>query len=213
MARMSSVERRIEIVHAALRVIERDGVHAATTRAIVAEAHMPLGSFHYAFSSRDEMMHELIAQVVEGQTVAAFSTLQFGDDVRSIVRQALEAFFRTIVENPGQEQVLFELMVYSMRTPRLASLPREQWANYRSAAEELLTFIAANAGVRWSVPVADLAHMVVAITDGLTLSWLANRDEAAAAIVMDIAASSFASLAVPLSETVPPISPTKDISV
>jgi DNA-binding transcriptional regulator YbjK len=211
MARMSSVERRIELVHAALRVIEREGVHAATTRAIVAEAHMPLGSFHYAFSSRDEMMHELIAHVVETQTVAAFSTIHFGDDVRSIIRQALEAFFRTIVENPGQEQVLFELMVYSLRTPRLAELPREQWANYRSAAEELLSVIAANAGIRWIVPIADLAHMVVAITDGLTLSWLANRDPDAAATVMDIAADTFSSLAVRISETVHPTS-TKDIS-
>ena len=40
----------------ALTVIARDGVHAATTRAIVAEAGMALASFHYAFRSRDELI-------------------------------------------------------------------------------------------------------------------------------------------------------------
>ena len=56
---MSSIDRRGEIVQAALRVIADQGMQGATTRAIVAEANMPLASFHYAFASRDEMMEEL----------------------------------------------------------------------------------------------------------------------------------------------------------
>ncbi len=211
MARMSSVDRRIEIVQAALRVIARDGVPGATTRAIVAEAHMPLASFHYAFASRDDMMHDLIAHVVESQTVAAFATLRFGGDLRDTIRQALEAFFATVSDDPAQEQVLFELMIYSMRTPSLADLPRAQWSNYRAAAVELLDAIALRADVRWSIPTDQLAHMVVAITDGITLSWLANRDREAAAIVMNIAADSLAALAVPTNEPVPSAR-TKDLT-
>ena len=46
---MSSVERRLEIVQAALRVIADVGVQGATTRVVVAEAGMSLTSFHYAF--------------------------------------------------------------------------------------------------------------------------------------------------------------------
>ena len=71
MARMSSVDRREKIVVAALRVIATHGINAATTRAIVAEADMSLASFHYAFTSRDEMMRELVAHVVENETIAA----------------------------------------------------------------------------------------------------------------------------------------------
>lgn len=198
MARMSSVDRRLEIVQAALRVMGEVGVQGATTRAIVAEAGMSLASFHYAFASRDEMMEELIAYVVENQTVAAFSTITFGSDIRTTLRDGLEAFFETIVDDPAGEQVLFELMLFALRTPALRELPNKQWTNYRAAATELLGAAAVNAGIQWSRPISEVAQMLITITDGITLAWLANRDRAAAATVMDIAADSLAALAVPL---------------
>ena len=201
MARMSSIDRRLEIVQAALRVIGDQGVQGATTRAIVAEAKMPLASFHYAFGSRDEMMQELIAYVVENQTVAAFSTIRYGSDIRSTIREGLQAFFETIVSNPRDEQVLFELMFFAMRTPSLSALPKVQWAKYRDGAVELLSAAAVNAAIRWSRPVEEVAQLLVTYTDGLTLAWLANRDLAAAATVMDIAADSLAALAVPASHS------------
>lgn len=199
MARMSSVDRRLEIVQAALRVIGEVGVQGATTRAIVAEAGMSLASFHYAFASRDEMMEELIAYVVENQTVAAFSTIRYGSDIRTTVRDGLQAFFEAIVADPGHEQVLFELMLFALRTPGLEPLPKKQWKNYRDGATELLNAAAVNAGIEWSRPITEVAQLLITITDGLTLAWLANRDLAAAATVMDIAADSLAALAVPTS--------------
>jgi AcrR family transcriptional regulator len=195
---MSSVDRRLEIVHAALRVIADVGVQGATTRAIVAEAGMSLASFHYAFASRDEMMEELIAYAVENQTVAAFSTIRYGSDIRTTLRDGLQAFFETIAAEPAGEQVLFELMLFALRTPSLEQLPSRQWANYRAAATELLNAAAVNAGIEWRRPLPEVAQMLITITDGLTLAWLATRDREAAATVMDIAADSLAALAVPL---------------
>src|SRR5690606_36629912 len=109
-----------------------------TTRAIVAEANMSLASFHYAFASRDEMMRELIAYVVENHTVAAFATLQFDSDIRTTLRDGLQGFFEAIVADSAHEQVLFELMLFALRTPALQGLPATQWANYHSGAVELL---------------------------------------------------------------------------
>lgn len=199
MARMSSVDRRLEIVQAALRVMAEQGVQGATTRAIVAEAGMSLASFHYAFASHDEMMQELIAYVVENQTVAAFSSIRFGSDIRTTVRDGLQAFFETMVAESANEQVLFELMLFALRTPALTDLPAKQWANYHSGATELLNAAAVNADIEWSRPIDEVAHLLVTVLDGLTLAWLANRDRAAAATVMDIAADSLAALALPVS--------------
>ena len=75
MGRVSCAERRAALVRAALRVIHRDGVNGATTRAIVAEAHMSLASFHYAFRSRDEMIRELIAFVVQDEQRVSLEAL------------------------------------------------------------------------------------------------------------------------------------------
>ena len=64
MTRIPAPERRAALARAARTVIARDGLQAATTRAIVAEADMPLASFHYAFASRDELLAELVRRVV-----------------------------------------------------------------------------------------------------------------------------------------------------
>jgi len=192
---MSASARRIALLQAAFRVIAAEGMGAATTRAIVAEADMSLASFHYAFTSRDEMMRELIGHVIENQAVAAFESLRFGADIRTAVRDGLQAFFEVVVADPGHEQVMFELMQYALRTPELVELPKEQYAGYRFAVAGLLETAAADTGVTWLLPVDDVARMVVAITDGITLAWLADRDTAAANRVIEFAATSIASLA------------------
>lgn len=202
MVRMSSGDRRLEIVQAALRVIAERGVSGATTRAIVAEAGMSLASFHYAFSSRDEMMRELVAHVVEHETVAAFSGLSFDGGVRQSIRDALTAFFEfAVVSDPGHEQVMFELMQYALRTPGIEHLAKEQYDRYRSAVGSLLVQAADSLDIEWTLPVDDVARMVVAITDGLTLGWLADRDTGAAHRVIEFAADSLSSLATPRTTT------------
>ena len=201
MARMSAADRRSALLDAAFRVIAAEGVSGATTRAIVAEAQMSLASFHYAFTSRDEMMRELISHVIENQTIAAFSTLRYGNDLRTAIRDGLQAFLEVVTADPGHEQVMFELMQYSLRTPELAGLPREQYSGYRFAVSGLLETAAADTGMRWLLPLDDVARMVVTLTDGITLAWLADRDTAAASRVIEFAATSIASLAQPVDST------------
>jgi AcrR family transcriptional regulator len=73
---MSADARRAELLQAALRVMSRDGVAAGTTRAIVAEAGMPLATFHYCFRSRNELLRDLITLVttMERDVAAAAMT-------------------------------------------------------------------------------------------------------------------------------------------
>jgi len=188
------------LVQAALRVIADRGVASATTRAIVAEAGMSLASFHYAFRSRDEMMLELIAYVVEGESSAAFSVLRPGNDIATSVRDALHAFLDYVIADPGHEQVMQELVQYCMRTPGLEHLAAEQYEAYWAAVTELLVEGASAAHVTWSLPVSEVAKLVVTVTDGVTLAWLANRDSSGARRILDLAAAALASLAVPITQ-------------
>lgn len=200
-ARISLVDRRESMIHAALRVIERDGVHAATTRAIVAEADMPLASFHYAFHSRDEMIRELIAFVVENEGRAATATLSSDHDIRSAVRAGLQAYFNTLVADPNREQAMFELLHYALRTHELSDLPAAQYEQYRRTAAAVLHEGAVTASITWQLPLDQIARLLVTFISGLTLAWLADRDDAAASATMDFAADSIAALATPLPGT------------
>jgi DNA-binding transcriptional regulator YbjK len=197
MTRLPPDQRRSALVEAALRVIDRDGIRAATTRAIVAEADMPLGTFHYVFRSRDAMLRDLIAVVVDQERRVASDAVRAGVDIRATVRNALQAYFDLVVADPSREQAMFELLHYALRTKELADLPAAQYRTYRSAALELLQVAAERAGVRWTMPLEDVARLVVTFTDGLTLGWLADRDDAAAARIMDAAANALSSLTEP----------------
>ena len=195
MSRVSSAERRAALVRAALRVIDRDGVHAATTRMIVAEAGMSLASFHYAFRSHDEMMRELVAFVVADEQRVSLEALDPDADIRSAVRAGMRAYFELLRAHPSREQALQELVQYSLRTPGLEHLPRAQYASYFHTARVLLERGAENAGVQWSQPIEQLARILIAITDGLTVAWLADRDDEAAGTLIDFAADTIGALA------------------
>ncbi|MBX3067184.1 MAG: TetR family transcriptional regulator [Microbacteriaceae bacterium] len=200
MARMSVADRRAALILAALRVIERDGVHGATTRAIVAEAGMPLASFHYAFLSRDELIRELIRTVVETEGQAASETLSEQAGIRTSIRDGLQAYFDLLVAEPNREQAMFELLHYSLRTEELHDLPKAQYSTYWKTAASVLEVGAKAARVQWKLPVAEVARLLVTFISGLTLAWLADRDAEAAARTMDFAADSLAVLAEPISD-------------
>jgi AcrR family transcriptional regulator len=197
MTRMSSAERRELLVRAAIRVIARGGVGAATTRAIVAEADMSLASFHYAFRSHDEMMRDVVAWVVEAEVDAVYLSIERGADIRSAFRAGLQAYFDHLKADPGHEQVIQELVHFALRTPGLEHLATEQYERYHSAVTALLTEGAEASGIEWAMPVEDLARLVVTVTGGVTIAWLADRDDDAARRVLDLAADSLSGFALP----------------
>lgn len=196
---MAATDRREALAQAALAVIARDGVHAATTRAIVAEAGMPLASFHYAVASRDELLRDVVELVVGSQDSAAFSTLELdARDIRSAIRGVLGSNFDILRADPARQQAMFELTHYALRTPTLDDFPVAQYGVYRGLAARLLEAGAARYRVRWNVPIPDLATLAVALSDGATLAWLATRDDVAAERLLDLAADAIAAHAIPL---------------
>ncbi|MEJ3404633.1 TetR family transcriptional regulator [Rathayibacter sp. YIM 133350] len=195
MPRIPAPERRAALVQAAVRVIARGGVSAATTRAIVAEAGMSLASFHYAFASHDELMAEVIAWVVEGEQVAILPDEIPEGGVREVVRAGLSRYFGLLRENPQREQAVNELALHALRTPGMQNLAARQYARYHALAADALLVAAERSGIRWALPIDDIARLLVALTDGLTLAWLVDRDDAATARLIENAADAVARMA------------------
>lgn len=195
MARIPAAERRTALVQAALRVVAERGIAQATTRAIVAEAGMSLASFHYAFESRDELIDELIATVVAREQQAVLPEFVEGDGLRDILESGLRRYLEHLRADPGNELAMLELTWYALRSPERHHLAREQYARYTRIAEEALLVAAEHAGVRWAAPVADLARVLVAFTDGLTVTWLVNRDDDTAEAVIRAAADALTRMA------------------
>ena len=117
MTRIPASERRAALVQAAVQVIARGGVSAATTRAIVAEAGMSLASFHYVFASHDELMAEVVTWVIEGEQGAILPDDLPAAGLRDLVHGALHRYFDLLKANPNREQAVNELALHALRTP------------------------------------------------------------------------------------------------
>lgn len=212
MTRMSIDDRRRELIAAAVRVISRDGVAAASTRAISSEASMPLASFHYAFESRDELLRAVIIDVTSLEHDEAASTVFPTDDIPDcapdeLIRRSLEAYVDSLVANPGREQALLELSLSSMRNDSLKHLPAEQYQTYYQAAENTLRVWEERGALSWATPIPELAKILITVIDGITTNWLATRDTAAAKATLPAFATLLANFAGPHDVSTPSTPP------
>jgi AcrR family transcriptional regulator len=180
-------DRREALVEAALRVMGRDGLAAGTTRAVVAEAGMPLASFHYAFASRDELLADLVRRVVGRELAAASAGMDPAAGLAGCLRGAAGGYLAHLEADPGAEQLMLELTLHAVRDPALRPVAREQYRAYTTAAGELLEQAAALSGATWARPVPELARLLVVLLDGATTTWLVDRDTAATRAALDSA--------------------------
>jgi len=156
---------------------------------------MPLASFHYAFRSRDETVRELVGFVVADEQRISLEALDPTADIRSAVRAGMQAYFEMLRAHPSREQALHELVQYSLRIPELQHRARAQSASYFHTARVLLERAAENTEVEWSLPIEQLARILIAVTDWLTVAWLADRDDEAAHTLIECAADTIGALA------------------
>ena len=188
MARLSAEERRRLLVDAAIRVMTRDGVAQATTRAIVSEADMSLGAFHYCFRSKEELLENVIVAITERTALPAQEILEGPGDVEERLRASLMSYWQHVLDHPAEHQLTYELTQYATRTPGLADLARTQYRNYLKTNTRLMEALRANADVAWTVPTEALVRYLTAVIDGLTLLFLNERDAEAATAAIDLAA-------------------------
>ena len=170
-------ERRQSLIEAAVRVLSRDGVAPATTRAICAEAGMPSGFFHYCFSSKSELMLEVL-NVLE-QHLGRMAVTMAGSQapLGEVLKQGFEAYLGDLRENAGLHQLTYELALNQLRDPDLHQLALRQYAGYEKMTAEFLRSAATSAQCEWTHPVSFLARYVASVLDGATLEWLVNRDD------------------------------------
>jgi AcrR family transcriptional regulator len=189
--RIPPEQRRDELVAAAIRVIARDGVARATTRAIVAEAGMPLGAFHYIFTNHDELMRAVIETVTEHERFVAEAASIDATSLEAAILSGLDAYIDLLEAEPERELALLELGLFARRQ-NADGLMRSQWQTYFETAAGVLQYAAVLTGTQWTAPIDELARTLIAFVDGITTGWLADQDTAAARRTAAFVASALA---------------------
>ncbi|GHB10249.1 TetR/AcrR family transcriptional regulator [Streptomyces termitum] len=198
MPRLSADERREQLAEAAIRVMIRDGVARTTTRAVVTEAGVPLGAFHYCFRSKEELFQTVIERIMERNLPPGDLAPPEGATPFEAVRAILRAYWEQVRARPAEHLVTYEVTQYALRSPGLADLARRQYRHYLDVNAAHLEAMGRAAGLAWTVELPVLARHGLGVLDGLTLTWLIDRDDAQALAALDEYARYLASVAVPL---------------
>lgn len=176
MKRIAPAVRRELLLDAAFRVISRGGVQAATTRAICAEADMPLASFHYVFESQQELMRQLLHRVIDAAGNME-RVPEFTDDLETNVELMLLHSFEWAVANPGEDLAYYELGNYAMRHEGMEDLARYRTEHAVELIIRAFYLLEAIHGSNMVRDKRDVAWMALTFVEGIGMMYLSSRDE------------------------------------
>lgn len=174
---VSAAERRTQLVAAARRAMERDGVAATSLRVVAAEAEVPLGTLQYVFPSKDLLLRAVIEDVVDEIAQLLSQAVDVHAGLEAAIRQGLESFWDHLVVGQVNAQLMqAELLHYALRTPGQEDMARYQYERYAEVVTTWGRTAADNAGETSAVPFDRLARVVLASVDGLILQYASDPD-------------------------------------
>lgn len=176
MANVKASERRGQLVAAARAVLARDGASGTTLRAVAAEASVPLGTLHYVFPSKEQLITAVIESVTE-EVSAVFWATDVNAGLDHAIRHGLDNYWTNLVVNDPQLALMrHELFLYALRTPSQEHLARRQIEGYIRIVAQWCQQAATNAGETCAVPFDTLARALVGSILGLVLEYLSDQD-------------------------------------
>jgi AcrR family transcriptional regulator len=119
-----------QLVDAARRVIQRDGVMGLSTRAVGAEAAVNLSLIHYYFGSRDGLLIAVFEQM-DAELLARQRAMYDRPDTTLAEkwRQAVDFYHQDL--DSGYIRALMELTAYGYSNPEMASRVRQLISRWR----------------------------------------------------------------------------------
>jgi TetR/AcrR family transcriptional regulator, regulator of biofilm formation and stress response len=163
-------ERRAAILAATVRLLVRDGLASVTHRAVARETGVPLAATTYYFASKDELVGEALAILVEDEIRRVSErAAALGDDISSPSRSAAavaEVLFPD-AEAAGGLLAKFEVYLEAARRPGLRATAAHWQREFTRLAEGALALAGASDPKR-------LAPLLVAGVDGMLVHRLSE---------------------------------------
>jgi AcrR family transcriptional regulator len=178
---LSAEERRPQLVAAAITVMTRDGIAAATTRAVAAEAGTAQAMVHYVFGTKDELYRAAIEKLTAdvSDQVREGGAVTQGESFRAAVSVFAADLWTTVTESPAIHQLLTELMFLGLRSDSLRPMIQQYQEQLDAAFCDYFTRTATRTHTSPARPIAEISHFFAAGVDGLIVQRLARQSDGA----------------------------------
>ncbi|MBO1269332.1 TetR/AcrR family transcriptional regulator [Arthrobacter cavernae] len=171
--RISSEERKEQLISATVELMRREGVQSVTIRAIAKEANAPLATAHYCFSNKEELM--------DAAAEAWFKNLsRFSSDVpahlglRKAVEQVAEGYWRALEEEPTNILAEIELILWATRNAAVSPLAKKIYPAYEVELGNIFSSAAQGSGDQCTIAIPSLVRAFLMIYDGAAIQYMTD---------------------------------------
>lgn len=177
MPRVLAAQHRSAIVVAAIRLMAREGVSAASTRRIAAEAGVAQATIHYVFGTKQELFRAVLEAASSNLVTAVQGGLAPHPHWTEDASVAARAAWDLAEDDAAAALLLVELTTYALRDPELRDLAVDLYDSYQRLAETAIsTLLERSEYDETRIPLGDLAGLAVAGFNGIVLSFLVHGD-------------------------------------
>lgn len=155
---------------------------------------MSLSVFHYCFDSKQALIESVITTIMDHFVDVVREAIQPQSTLQETIRAGFRAYWDHAAAHLGEHMLTYELTQYALREPEFTHLARRQYELYTDTYAELLERLRGTMGFELGVPVPVLAGYLAAMTDGLTLNFLALGDERTCVDIIDTGTGHVAAL-------------------
>lgn len=168
---------------------------AGSTRAIAAELGVAHATVHYTFGTKEDLYHAVLKQLTDDLVAEVEQAAPENGDFAETIAALAAALWRTVREEPANYQLLNELSMCALRTPRLREVLGDHYRDLIQVTTDLVARTARRIGQELAQPAEAVARFFLAGLDGLTVRRFALTDEAAEAACLRALVSSVVALA------------------
>ena len=162
---VNTVDKRELILNAAQNCLRENGLRGLNIREVAKEAGVSLGSVHYYFASKEEILVEIFRQFVQRVSEATLSGTP-DSDPRQVITNLLDGYFEELSKDPTTCQGFIDLWNHVHQNEDLRQLMEKY---YRRSTEFLTDLI--KEGKRQGLFQVDspsaVAGQIIAIIDGI----------------------------------------------
>jgi len=183
---------RARLIDAALRLFATSGYEHATVDDISQAAGYSKGAYYFHFSTKDDILLELLRIWTEGRNRVLAAESAEGPASREELRRLLAGFF-SYDEAPQWYAVLLEFWAQAVRNPEVSKRLSQAYAGWRKTLAEAFEQ-GARAGAIHVESAADAAAVALAAHDGNAVQQAIGSPGGRAMTALEVADSLLAPL-------------------
>lgn len=174
-------ERRGRLVDAALQLAADQGIEHVNLRAAAHSAGIAWEAAQEVFDDHTDLLQAMSTSV----TTKNISPETLKLDAEGPVGEVLEAValqvWAALSARRDYQLISYEIALIALRRTVLRPLVTAQYDKARAFALSILSAFAEHQGITWARPIDELARYTATFLDGVSMAWVVDRDDEAAA--------------------------------